>query len=186
MGELSSHTQQTHKLTWISLNGRNKNQIDHIAINGTWRRSLLDVRVRGGADVGSDHHLVTARFRLKLRRTDRQQTGHRRFDVNKLDDLVVKKSFLVQLKNRYQALVELDNHTNINVDEINSLWNTVKKSYQEASKEIIAHREKQHKEWISQEAWQKIEERRNFKQKLLGIKSERLKEQQKQVYKEAD
>ena len=59
-------------------------------------------------------------------------------------------------------------------------------SYQETSKEIMGHREKKHKEWISQEVWQKIEERRNIKQKLLGIKSERLKEQQKQVYKEAD
>ena len=64
---------------------------------------------------------------MKLRRTDRQQTGHRRFDVKKLDDPAVKKSFLTQSKNRYQALVELDDHTNNNVDEINSLWNTVKK-----------------------------------------------------------
>ena len=38
----------------------------------------------------------------------------------------------------------------------------------------------------SQEAWQKIKERRNTKQKLIGIKSERLKEQHKQVYKKAD
>ena len=53
-------------------------------------------------------------------------------------------------------------------------------------KEKMGHREKNHKEWISQEAWQKIKERRNINQKLLGIKSERLKEQQKQVYKEAD
>ena len=44
----------------------------------------------------------------------------------------------------------------------------------------LGHREKKHKEWISQEAWQKIKERRNIKQKLQGIKSERLKEQQKQ------
>ena len=123
----------THKFTWISSNGRDKNQIDHIAINGTWRRSLLDIRVRRGADVGSDHHLVAARIRLKLRRTDRQQTGHRRFDVNKLDDPAVKKSFLVQLKNGYQALVELDDLTNYNVDKINSIWNIVKKSYQETS-----------------------------------------------------
>ena len=76
----------------------------------------------------------------------------------------------------------MDDHTHKNVDEINSLWNTVKKSYQETSKEIIGHREKKHKEWISQEAWQNIKERRNIKQKLLGIKSERLNEQQKHVY----
>ena len=180
-GNLFPHL-ASNKLKRFSPNGRDKKQIDHIAINGTWRCSLLDVRVRRGADVGSDHHLVTARIQLKLRRTDRQQTGHRRFDVNKLDDPGVKKSYLVQLKKRYQALVEQDDHTNNNVDEINSLWTPVKKSYQE----IMGHREKKHKEWISQEAWQKIEERRNIEQKLLGKKSDRLKEQQKQLYKEAD
>ena len=88
----------THKLTWISPNGRDKNQIDHIAITGTWRRSLLDVPVRRGADVGSDPHLMMARIRLKLRRTDRQHTGHERFYVYKLDNPAVKKPFLVQLK----------------------------------------------------------------------------------------
>ena len=50
----------------------------------------------------------------------------------------------------------------------------------------MGQREKKHKEWISQEAWQKIEERRHMNEKLLRIKSERLKELQKQVYKEAD
>ena len=62
----------------------------------------------------------------------------------------MEKLFLVQLKNRYQALVEQEDHTNNNVDEINSLWNTVEKSYQETSKEIMGHREKRHQEWISQ------------------------------------
>ncbi|GFR69384.1 craniofacial development protein 2 [Elysia marginata] len=60
-----------HKLAWYSPKGRDKNQIDHIAINNIWRRSLLDVRVKRGADVGSDHLLVIASIRLKLRRTDR-------------------------------------------------------------------------------------------------------------------
>ena len=36
---------EIHKLTWISPNGRDKNQIDHIIINGKWRRSLKNVRV---------------------------------------------------------------------------------------------------------------------------------------------
>ena len=29
---------EIHKLTWISPNGRDKNQIDHIIINGKWKR----------------------------------------------------------------------------------------------------------------------------------------------------
>ena len=47
-------------MTWESSNHRDRNQIDHIAINGRYRRSLLDTRAMKGADVGSDHHLVMA------------------------------------------------------------------------------------------------------------------------------
>ncbi|XP_071170896.1 craniofacial development protein 2-like [Mytilus edulis] len=42
-----------HKLTWNSPNGRDKNQIDHIMINGKWKRSLQDVRAKRGADIAS-------------------------------------------------------------------------------------------------------------------------------------
>ena len=41
-GTLFLH-REIHKLAWCSLNGRDKNQIDHLMINGTWRRSLQDV-----------------------------------------------------------------------------------------------------------------------------------------------
>ena len=45
-----------------------QNQIDHIAVNGKWRRFLQDVRVYRGADVNSDHHLLVAKIKLKLRK----------------------------------------------------------------------------------------------------------------------
>ena len=66
-GTLFPH-HEIHKLSWCSPSGRDKNQIDYLMINGTWRRSLQDVRVRRGADVGSDDHLVMATLKLKLRR----------------------------------------------------------------------------------------------------------------------
>ena len=58
-GTLFPH-KSIHKLTWISPNDRDRNQIDHFMINGTWRHSLLDVKVRRGANVSSDHYLVVA------------------------------------------------------------------------------------------------------------------------------
>ena len=44
-GTLFPH-RNIHKLTWNSPNGIDRNQFDHLMINGKWRRSLLDVKVR--------------------------------------------------------------------------------------------------------------------------------------------
>ena len=76
---------EIHKLTWCPPppNGRDKNQIDHLMINGTRRRSLQDVSVRRGADVGSDHHLVTATLKLKLRRNGPGKARQQQFDIKK-------------------------------------------------------------------------------------------------------
>ena len=54
------------KLMWTSPNGVIRNQIDHITIDRRFRRSLKDVKVRRGADVGSDHELVVANIQLRL------------------------------------------------------------------------------------------------------------------------
>jgi len=79
-------------------NKHDKSQIDHLLINGKWRRSLRDVRVRRGADVGSDHHLVTAMVQLKLLRS-RRTTGHRgRFDGSKLKEEETRKQFCTELR----------------------------------------------------------------------------------------
>ena len=73
-GTLFPH-QEIHIITWCSPNGRDRNQIDHLMINGKWRSSLRDVKVRRGANIGSDHHLVTACLKLKLKGAGRQQRG---------------------------------------------------------------------------------------------------------------
>ena len=70
-----------------------------IMINGTWKRSLLDVRVKRGTNVGGDHHLVTAFIKLKLRSAGRRMTALRCFDTEKLRDPEVKSAFVLQVKN---------------------------------------------------------------------------------------
>lgn len=57
-----------HKATWVSPDHSTENQIDHVCIGRKFRRSLLDVREKGGADVASDRHLVIAQLKLKLKK----------------------------------------------------------------------------------------------------------------------
>lgn len=83
---------EIHKLTWVSPGGRDKNQIDHIVVNGKWRRSLQDVGVRRGADVGSDHHLITAYFKLKLMKTVPKRSW-KRSDTGIINIIKTKQDF---------------------------------------------------------------------------------------------
>ena len=58
---------QQHKrrlYTWISPNGQHQNQIYYILCSQRWRSSIQSAKTRLGADCGSDHELLIAKFRL--------------------------------------------------------------------------------------------------------------------------
>ena len=67
-GTLFAHN-EIHKLTWISPNQIEKNQIDHLLTSGKWRRPIHEVHVRRRTDVGSDHHQARLRELHMLHRT---------------------------------------------------------------------------------------------------------------------
>ena len=54
--------------TWTSPDGQYRNQIDYILCSQRWRSSIQSAKTRLGADCGSDHELLIAKFRLKLKR----------------------------------------------------------------------------------------------------------------------
>ena len=93
-----------HKLTWTSPNGVTKNQIDNITIDRRFRRSLKDVKVRRGADVGSDHELVVANIQRKLCRQSVEESGRKRYDVDKLRVYETAQEFRIALSIKFQVL----------------------------------------------------------------------------------
>lgn len=101
-----------HKLSWRSPDGHTVNQIDHVIVNKKWQRSLLDVKVHRGADVGSDHHLVIAKIRLKLRATPKIKQQCKVFDINKLLAPKFQKQFTIELRYRFNALEDEDGEEN--------------------------------------------------------------------------
>src|SRR5574337_1411757 len=54
--------------TCTSPDGQHRNQIDYIRCSQRWRSSIQSAKTRPGADHGSDHELLIAKFRLKLKK----------------------------------------------------------------------------------------------------------------------
>ena len=62
---------QQHKrrlYTWTSPDGQYRNQIDYVLCSQRWRSSIQSAKTSLGADCGSDHGLLIAKFRLKLKK----------------------------------------------------------------------------------------------------------------------
>ena len=71
--------QQKRRLhTWTSPHGQYQNQIDYILCSQRWRSSTQSVKTR----LGSDHELLIAKFRLKLKKVGKT-TRPFRYDLIK-------------------------------------------------------------------------------------------------------
>jgi hypothetical protein len=156
-----------HKGTWVSPDHVTVNQIDHICINRKFRCSLTDVRAIRGADVFSDHHLVVAKLRLKLKRNLKNEARRKpKFNVNYLKDLKVNQHYSLTLSNKYQVLQDLiqeDEETSIHDNRTN-----IKETLNQTCGEILGRQKTKHKEWISEESYRKIE-RKDRKEKKAAV-----------------
>ena len=67
---------------WTSTDGQYQNKIDCIRCSQRWRSSIQSAKIRLGADCGSDHELLIAKFRLKLKKVGKT-TNPFRYDLIK-------------------------------------------------------------------------------------------------------
>ena len=77
---------QQHKkrlYTWTSPDGQYWNQIDYILCSQRWRSSIQSAKTRPGADCGSDHEVLIAKFSLKLKKVGKT-TRPLRYDLNQM------------------------------------------------------------------------------------------------------
>src|SRR5574337_1224961 len=90
---------QQHKrrlYTWTSPDGQHQNPIDYILCSQRWRSSTQSAKTRLGADCGSDHELLIAKFRLKLKKVGKT-TRPFRYDLNQIP-------YTVEVRNRFKGL----------------------------------------------------------------------------------
>ena len=127
--------------------------VDYILCSQRWKSSIQAAKTRLGADCSSDHELLIAKFRLKLKNVGK---NHRpfRYDLNQ-----APCDYTVEVRNRFKGLDLIDRVP----DE---LWNEVRDIVQETGIKIIPMEKTCKKaKWLSEEALQIATKRREVKSK---------------------
>ena len=114
---------------------------------------LYIAKTRLGADCGSDHELLIAKLRFKLKNVGKA-TRPFRYDLNQ-----IPYYYTVEVTNRFNGLDPIDR-----VPE--ELWTEVHDIVQEAEIKTIPKKKKcKRSKWLSEEALQIAEERREVEGK---------------------
>ena len=92
------HQHKRRFYTWTSPDGQYRNQIDYILCSQRWRSSIQSAKTRLGADCGSGHELLIAKFRLKLKKAEKT-TRPFRYDLNQ-----IPYDYTVKVTNRFKGL----------------------------------------------------------------------------------
>ncbi|VDO65057.1 unnamed protein product [Schistosoma margrebowiei] len=150
-----------HKTTWTSPDHTTQNQVDHICINKTFRRTMEDMRTKRGDDMASDHHLLVAKMKLKLKKHWKmRRTISQMFNTAFLQDANKLNKFKIVLNNKFQAFHDLRNGEGTTME---SNRKGIKEAITSICHEVLGHKKQHHKEWITVDTLGKIQERRNKK-----------------------
>ena len=139
--------------TWRSPDQTTRNQIDYIICKTRWRSSVRRVTTLPGADCGTDHNLLIADVKIKLKRIKRAKQTLR-YDVENIG-----LEFAVEVKNRFNGLQLADR-------EPEELWNDIRDIVKEtADKRVPKAKRKKVTKWLSDEAVKIADERREVQNK---------------------
>ncbi|VDP28381.1 unnamed protein product [Schistosoma mattheei] len=163
-----------HKTTWTSPDRTTQNQIDHICINKKFRRTMEDVRTKRGADLASDHHLLVAKMKLKLKKHwTTGQTMSKKFNIAFLRDTDKLNKFKIVLSNKFQTFHDLFNGEGTTMERN---WKGIKEAIASTCHEVLGHKTHHHKECITVDTLDKIQERKN-REAAINTTAEKAKAQ---------
>ena len=118
--------------TWTSQDAQHQNQTDYIHFSQRWRNATQLAKTRLRADYGSDHELLTDKFRVKQKKVG-ETTRPFKYNLNQ-----IPYDYTVEVRNRLKGLDLIDR-----VPE--ELWTQVCDILQEAGIETIPEKKKHKK-----------------------------------------
>ena len=120
-------TTTTKKMDMESPGDSTRNQIDYILISGRFKNALLSAKSYPGADCYSDHALVLAKFRLKLKKNKKKPMNTKLNLAILRSDQDIRQKYALSVKNKFQSLYELE--------EVEQQWENFKQAINEAAVE---------------------------------------------------
>ena len=151
----NTHFQQ-HKrrlYTWTLPDGQYWNQIDYILCSQRWRNPIQSAKIRLGADCGSVHKFLIAKFRVKLKKVGKA-TRPFMYDLNQ-----IPSDYTMELRDRFKGLDLID-------CLMNYAWRFVTLYRRQGARPSPPKKNKCKKaKWLSEEALQIAVKRREVKSK---------------------
>ncbi|RUS86029.1 hypothetical protein EGW08_006183 [Elysia chlorotica] len=110
-----------------------------------------------GADAASDHNLLIASLKIKLKAyRDQAERPSHKYNVHSLKDKETLTTFKCDLKNRFQALESLPDET------IEEHWQNLRETWTTTCMEVLGKKTRKRKEWLTPETWDIITERKRL------------------------
>lgn len=149
-----------HKVTWVSPDGKTKNQIDHVMIENRHSRAIRDCRSYRGADANSDHFLVVAILQQNIPKEKKVKRQCRRYNTEKLKDHNVRKT----LQNEIEKRLLEDSDVILTMEEE---WLRMETTLKEAAEMCLGNIErKKRDEWFDETCKNALEKRNKAKNEM--------------------
>ncbi|GFR77600.1 RNA-directed DNA polymerase from mobile element jockey-like [Elysia marginata] len=162
-----ANTLHPHKrsrtITWHAPNGEVHNQIDYILVPQRYKSSINKAMTRTypGADIGSDHDLVLATFKLKLNSERKAKSPRLHFDLEKLKDPNISETFRAQIGGKFAALTLIDN-------DVDTMANSLKEVLVSTAEEVLGMKRRTIQPWVTNEVLDLCDKRREFRKRKFG------------------
>ncbi|XP_026467799.1 craniofacial development protein 2-like [Ctenocephalides felis] len=146
---------KTGLYTWKSPGNCKRYQIDYIIVKNRFRNSVKDVKTFPGADIDSDHNLLTVDIETKLKNIRKMGKRRQRWNLENLrnNKIVVRR----EMETKFSVIKDREEVVEKDLNEVKSvLLETLENNVGKLEK--VAK-----KPWITQEIIKKMDERRKYK-----------------------